>query len=116
METPLQTAERLLAALEDFGRQTGLLLRARQFADAAALMRRASPLVERLASLAPSAPSLRDRVGEFLARQRADLELIAEAIAETKQALSQLDGARVRAQRIAPVYALTANVTQKWLR
>ncbi len=104
METPAQTAARLLTALEDFGAQTGNLLRQRQFADAAALMRRTSPLVEKLASLAPSAPMLKERVGEFLARQRADMALLAEAIAETKAALANLDGTRVRVQQFAPVY------------
>ncbi|MBC7368211.1 MAG: hypothetical protein H7343_15595, partial [Undibacterium sp.] len=57
MSSPAHTCARLLAALEDLVSQEASLLRAADFAGVLATQERAAPIVERLAALAPAAPT-----------------------------------------------------------
>jgi hypothetical protein len=106
METPRQTATRLLAALEDFAEQESVLLRSLAFNAAAALQQRAGPLVERLGRLAtdPEVTALRPRVAALLTRREQNARLLEAQRARLESELRRLDEARARLARVAPVY------------
>ena len=71
METPLESARRLLTALEELVMQETLLIRTMDFVEAVDVQERAAPVVERLCALAEddAVRSLRPLVGGLLDRR-----------------------------------------------
>lgn len=115
METPLQTAQRLLSALEDFASQEAVLLRSLDLVEAVQISERAAPLVEKLCSLAidPGVSSLRPRVEELVAQRRRNAVLLDAHLARLQGELRRIDEARLRLSRVAPVYGGMAPVESR---
>ena len=107
METPAQTAVRLLAALEDLALREQANLRNLDLVEAVEMIERAAPLVERLAELAadPAVATLRPRVEAFLEQRRQSAALIDAHLARLQSELRRVDEARQRLARVAPVYS-----------
>jgi hypothetical protein len=106
MESPFQTAQRLLSALEDFASQEAVLLRSLDLVEAVQISERAAPLVEKLCALAvdPGVAVLRPRVEDLVARRRRNSVLLDAHLARLQGELRRIDEARVRLARVAPVY------------
>jgi hypothetical protein len=109
METPLQTATRLLTALEDLVAQETLLIRTMEFVGAVELQERAAPLVQRLCGLAEHAgvQELRPRVAGLLERHGQNHHFLDAQLARLQQELERVSGARGRLRRVAPAYQRT---------
>ncbi|MBI5423556.1 MAG: hypothetical protein HZA32_05675 [Opitutae bacterium] len=107
METPLQTAQRLLTALEDLASQESVLLRSLDLVEAVQISERAAPLVEKLCTLAvdPTVALLRPRVEELVAQRRRNAVLLDSHLARLQGELRRIDEARSRLARVAPVYS-----------
>ena len=107
METPAQTAVRLLAALEDLALREQANLRNLDLVEAVEMIERAAPLVERLAELAadPAVATLRPRVEAFLEQRRQSAALIDAHLARLQSEMRRVDEARQRLARVAPVYS-----------
>jgi hypothetical protein len=114
METPLQTAGRLITALEDLAEQEGGLLRSLDLVEAVQISERAAPLVQKLCdlSLEPGVASLRPRVLELVAQRRRQATLLDAHLARLQRELRRVDEARSRLSRLAPVYAGAAGTAQ----
>jgi hypothetical protein len=106
METPLQTATRLLAALEDLTAQESILLRTLDFVDAVAVQERAAPLVDQLSALAihPEVSSLRPKVLGLVERRQQSRHFLDAQLGRLQSELRRIDEARSRLARVAPVY------------
>jgi hypothetical protein len=106
METPVQTAARLLTALEDLAAQEATMLRTLEFVDAVAIQERTAPLVQKLAELAahPEVAALRERVGELLARRNQNRHYLDTELARLQVELRRVDEARLRLAGLAPAY------------
>lgn len=107
MESPEQTAVRLLAVLEEMVEQEAALFRAGTIEDAVGLQLRAAPLVERLGQLAavPEVTVLRPRVAALLARRQQSSECLQGRIDRTGAEIRRIEGARSRLAQVAPAYA-----------
>jgi len=107
METPLQTAQRLLAALEDLVARESVLLRTTNYLEAVTIQERAGPLVQELARLAdqPGVDSLKERVAALMAIRMESWHYIDANLDRMQQELARINEARARLGRIAPVYA-----------
>jgi hypothetical protein len=107
METPLQTAARLLAALREMAEQEALLVRSLDLVEAAEVTERMAPLVARLCELAevPAVGVLRPAVREFMEERLRGLSLIDAHLARLQGELRRVDEARHRLARVAPVYS-----------
>lgn len=110
METPLQTAARLLAALEDMARQESVLMRSLDFVATAELQARAGPLIEKLAMLAeePGLSALRPRVAALIERREQSRHFLDAQLARLQAELRRIDETRARLAKVAPVYAAPA--------
>ncbi|MBI2510766.1 MAG: hypothetical protein HYV96_02200 [Opitutae bacterium] len=106
METPLQTALRLLSALEDLAGQEAVLLRSLDLVEAVQISERAAPLIEKLCALSidPGVAALRPRVEELVAQRRRNAVLLDSHLARLQGELRRIDEARSRLARVAPVY------------
>lgn len=107
MPGQLQTARRLLAALEDLASQEGVLLRSLDLVEAVQISERAAPLVEKLCALLaeePEVASLRPRVEELVAQRRRNVVLLDSHLSRLQSELRRIDEARIRLARVAPVY------------
>jgi hypothetical protein len=104
MKSPVDTARRLLDALETFFMQERVLLRAGHYAQMAAVQRRAAPVIARLCELAaePGVASLRARVAELVARRRENLSGLAERHSAARSARERLCSRRQRLQCLTP--------------
>lgn len=107
METPVQTATRLLAALEELAGEETLLIRTMEFVGAVELQERAAPLVEKLCELAanPEVLALRPRVNGLLDRYGQNHHFLDSQLARMQEELNRVTVARGRLRRIAPAYA-----------
>jgi hypothetical protein len=107
METPRQTALRLLSALEDFAAQEANLLRTLDFVEAVGFQERAAPLVQKLAELADDSEvaALRPRVAALLARREQNRHFIDAHLERLQGELRRIEEARVRLARLAPAYS-----------
>jgi hypothetical protein len=108
MATPLQTAQRLLSALEDLASQESVLLRSLDLVEAVQIAERAAPLVEELCALVAESPEvspLRDRVEELVAQRRRSAVLLDSHLSRLQTELQRIDEARNRLARVAPVYS-----------
>jgi hypothetical protein len=106
METPVQTAVRLLSALEDMAAQESNLLRTLDFVDAVEIQERAAPLVQKLVELAhhPEVAALQSRVGALLTRRNQNRHFLDAHLAQLQSELRRIDEARVRLAGLAPAY------------
>ncbi|MBA4137980.1 MAG: hypothetical protein C0518_11740 [Opitutus sp.] len=108
MRSPLQTAQRLLTALEDLASQESVLLRSLDLVEAVQISERAAPLVEELCALVAESPEvapLRDRVEELVAQRRRSAVLLDSHLSRLQTELQRIDEARNRLARVAPVYS-----------
>lgn len=106
MATAHQTAQRLLAALEDLAGQEAVLLRSLDLVEAVQISERAAPLVEKLCALAtdPDLCDLRPRVEDLVSQRRRNAVLLDSHLARLQSELRRIDEARNRLARVAPVY------------
>ena len=115
METRLETATRLLAALEDLVAQEAMLVRTMDFVDAVAIRERAAPVVERLCELAadwsgdesqsPAGIAVRQRLSELLDRAGQNYHFLETQLARLQTELDRVSEARGRLRRVAPAYS-----------
>jgi hypothetical protein len=117
MDTPLQTATRLLDALEDLAGQETLLIRTMDFVEAVAVQERSAPLVEKLCSLAaaPEVLTLRARVNGLLDRCAQNHHFLDTQLAHLQGELARVNEARGRLRRVAPAYGNTPTLKQSRL-
>lgn len=117
METPIQTATRLLAALEDLTAQEAVLLRTLDFADAVAIQERAEPLIDQLAALAvhPEVAALRSKVKGVVERRQQSRLFLDAQLGRLQSELRRLDEARTRLARVAPAYVTASPVVESKL-
>lgn len=106
METPLQTATRLLKALEELVEQEAAAMREYDLASALGVTERAAPLVDKLLQLSgkPEVATLRPQVETLLVRRRQTAQHIDTQLVRLRTELGQADRARVRISRVAPAY------------
>lgn len=106
METPLQTAVRLLGALDELVAQEARLLRTMDFVEAVEVQERAAPLVERLCALAPdpAVAGLRPRVTALLERREQNYHFLDIQLTRLQGELRRVNEARGRLNRVAPAY------------
>jgi len=117
METPLQTATRLLVALEDLAGQETLLIRTMDFVEAVTVQERSAPLVDKLCSLAtdPDVMGLRPRVNGLLDRCEQNHHFLDTQLARLQGELARINEARGRLRRVAPAYGRTPALAQSRL-
>lgn len=106
METPVETATRLLVALDDLALQEGALLRSLDVVEAVQVAERAAPLVEKLCALSndPGLTQLRPRIMDLVQQRRCNATLLDAHLARLQSELRRIDEARTRLARVAPVY------------
>lgn len=106
METPEQKCLRLLGALEELARAENASLLAGDAEGLAALQERAGPLVAFLAEhgAAIGDESARRRVAAWLEHRRQTESFFAGHIARMQERMREIDAARRRVTRLAPVY------------
>jgi hypothetical protein len=112
METPVQMAARLLAALTELIDQEGMYLRGGYFDLAAETRQRADPLVRQLAKMAdvPGVGAYRPQVDAVLKRSARHATFLQEKLEELGAEIRRIDQARHRAAQVAPAYAHTRDV------
>lgn len=103
METPLQTAVRLLGALEELVAQETHLLRTMDFVEAVDVQERAGPLVKLLCALAPdpTVAELRPRVTTLLERREQNYHFLDIQLTRLQGELRRVTEARGRLNRVA---------------
>lgn len=110
MQTSAQRCARLVAALEDLAAQEEASLRAKDFAAVASLQARAGAVVADLVSRAGEVSAvLRARIIAVLEQRERSSARLAEAIAETREALRETDRSQRRVAQVAPVYGRAAS-------
>ena len=117
MESPLQTATRLLAVLEDLTAQESILLRTLDFVDAVALQERAAPLVDQLSALAfhPDVAQLKQRVASLVDRRQQSRYFLDAQLGRLQSELRRIDEARTRLSRMVPAYVTASRVVESKL-
>ncbi len=117
METPLQTATRLLTVLEDLTAQESILLRTLDFVDAVAVQERAAPLVDQLSALAihPEVAALRVKVKALVERRLQSRHFLDAQLGRLQSELRRIDEARSRLSRVAPAYVTSPRLVESKL-
>lgn len=117
METPYQSATRLLVALDELLGEETALIRTMDFVEAVAVRERTAPLVERLCSLAADADVMRlqPRVYALLERWSQNHHFIENQLVRLQAELSRVSEARQRLRRVVPVYIGSAVPTESRL-
>ena len=117
MEKHLQTATRLLTALEELTAQESILLRTLDFVDAVAIQERAAPLVDQLAALAvyPEVAELRPRVNGMIERRQQSRHFLDAQLGRLQSELRRIDEARSRLCRVAPAYVTVPRLVESKL-
>lgn len=107
METPNQLAVRLFTALDELVAREGRYLRGGFYELALENRQRASPLVQRLVTLAgaPGLADFRPRVAAVLERSDCHAEYLQGKLTEVVAEIRRTDRARHRTAQIAPLYA-----------
>jgi len=102
----VQTARRLLGALEDLVGHEGMYLRGGRYDLAAAVRGRLDPLVNQLVALstAPGVSALQPRVAALVRLSEVHSTLMAEKQEEFAAEIKRTDRARHRAAQVAPAY------------
>jgi hypothetical protein len=110
METPLQTATRLLAALEELAGQETIHIRTMEFVEAVGVQERAAPLVATLCALAAEAgvATLRPRIDGLLERWGRNYHFLDTQLAQLHDELQRVAAARGRLRHVAPAYKTVA--------
>lgn len=110
METPEQKCLRLLDALEELAQAENVALAAGDAEGLASLQERAAPLVAFLAEhgSAIAQESTRRRVAAWLEHRRLTESFFAGHIARMQERMREIDAARRRVARLAPVYGNAA--------
>jgi hypothetical protein len=106
METPAQTAARLLDALQDLVAQEAVIVRAGDYAELAALQARTAALGDKLGELAanPAVLALRGRVEATLAQRRQSQAMLEQRLAGARAEIQRLHLGRQRLGQVAPAY------------
>jgi hypothetical protein len=106
METPLQTAARLLAALEELVEQETAAMREYDIASALGVTERAAPIVDKLIELSaqPAVVALRPKLEALLVRRRQTAQHLDTQLVRLRTELGQAQRTRVRISRVAPAY------------
>ena len=106
METPVQQAARLVAALNDLIRQEGDYLSAGSFDAAAEIRERADPIVRQLVELsdAPGVKNFTPQVNALVERSALHSTLLQEKMDELGAEIRRTDQARHRVAQLAPSY------------
>lgn len=106
METPLQTATRLISALEELVAQESANLRNLDLVEAVQVTERAAPLVLKLGELAadPGVAPLRPRVEALIIQRQQSTQMLDAHLARMQSELRRIDEARARLSRVAPAY------------
>jgi len=106
MQGPFETAQRLLAALEELVMQETLLIRTMDFVEAVEVRERAAPLVSRLCALAEDASvtALRPRVAGLLDRSSQNHHFLDTQLQRLQGELERVSSARGRLRKVAPAY------------
>lgn len=109
METPLQQATRLLAALDQLIEQEGMYLRGGYYDLATEIRDRTEPLVRQLVRLEgqPGVTGLRPQIETFLTRSASHAAFLQEKMTELRQEISRTAQARQRTNQMRPAYAGT---------
>jgi hypothetical protein len=117
METPGQTATRLLAALEEMVREEATLIRTMDFVEAVGVRERTAPLVEKLCSLAadPEVMRLRPRVSALLERWGQNHHFLDTQLLRLQGELNRVTEARGRLRRLVPAYLSPAMAVESRL-
>lgn len=110
METPAHKCLRLLGALEELARAENVALAAGDAEGLASLQERAAPLVAYLAEhgAAIADDATRCRVASWLEHRRLTESFFAGHIARMQERMREIDAARRRVARLAPVYGNNA--------
>jgi hypothetical protein len=116
METPFQTATRLLEALEEMLIEENSLVRTMDFVEAVTVRERSGPLVEKICLLAndPAVQRLRPRVELLVARWQQTHHFLDEQLHRLQIEMSRVSDARSRLRRVLPAY-LSATVSESRL-
>lgn len=114
METYLETATRLLTALEDLVVQETVLIRTMDFVEAVEVRERAAPIVEKLCALAadlpgpdtrdPFALAFRERLADLLDRGSQNYHFLEAQLQRLQSELDRVTEARGRLKHLAPAY------------
>ena len=107
METPAQTAARLLGALRELTAQEGMYLRGGYYDLAVDIRRRAAPLVQQLSALAgqPDVQSVQPEVRALVELGEAHAAFLRGKMAELGAEIRRTDQARQRLAQVVPAYA-----------
>jgi len=112
MVAALDTACRLLSALEEFVVQEDILLREQAFVEIVALREHAAPVVEKLCELAEKFTVdhvFRLRLEDLLGRCEKNLRLLNSELARQHDELLRVGEAIGRLRRVAPAYTTARN-------
>ena len=106
METPIQCAARLLAALNELIDQEGMYLRGGSFGLVAGVRQRTDPLVRQLVQLSslPGVGDFHAEVATVVERSARHSVMLQEKMEEVSAAIRRTDQARHRAAQLAPAY------------
>lgn len=106
MESPGQTFDRLLKALDDLVAEEAAMIQAADHGAVAEIQQRAEPVITALAALAPAVADAgaQARVGALLERRQRNIDLLGTQLAEARGELDSLQQSERRAARIAPIY------------
>jgi len=106
METPLETARRLLRALDELVMQETLLIRTMDFVEAVEVQERAAPLVDRLCALAEyeSVRALGPELAILLDRRSQNYHFLDTQLQRLQGELDRVTIARGRLRKVAPAY------------
>jgi hypothetical protein len=106
METPFETAQRLLSALDELVMQETMLIRTMDFVEAVEVRERAAPLVIRLCGLAGDSDitALRPRVDALLDRCSQNYHFLDTQLQRLQSELDRVNTARGRLRKVAPAY------------
>lgn len=106
METPVQTASRLLIALDELVQEEIALIRTMDFVEAVGVRERTAPLVEMLCSLAedPQVAGLQAKVTALLDRWSQNHHFLETQLARLQIELNRVNEARLRLRRVVPAY------------
>lgn len=117
METPGQSATRLLTALEELVMEETTLIRTMDFVEAVEVRERSNPLVERLCALAidHEVSAMWPRVSALLARWSQNHHFLDAQLARLQGELNRVTEARRRLRRVVPAYVGAATVPESRL-
>lgn len=106
METPLETAQRLFAALDELVMQETLLIRTMDFIEAVEVQERAAPVVEQLCALAQhgSVRPLWPQLAVLLDRRSQNYHFLDTQLKRLQGELDRVTTARGRLRKVAPAY------------